>query len=339
MLMLVQVFLLTVFLMLIHSVMASFPTRWIARVNSAGSTFNIIALAIVLIIIPAACDRTAFGLSKFNSNKAVWGNIYEGTDFAPGVSVLMSFVSVICKCLHDHRIITNIHLRSMILPGTMSGYDSPFHLAEECSNASIASPRAIFMTSAIGGIVGWLLQLVVAYTVVDITAVLESDLGQPFAAFLNDILPQRIVLAVLSLTIISGFAMGQGCMIAASRVSYASQPWHTDKDNITLTNNPGLRPRRLLSPLPPLAPRKYPHPHPRQRRLAQHHNRRPPPPANLRRRPRHRRDIQHRRLRGFRFVRNPHRHPRVFRRRPLPAWTVEFGTGQCSDWGCGVGVC
>jgi amino acid transporter len=218
MLMLVQVFLLTVFLMLIHSVMASFPTRWIARVNSAGSTFNIIALAIVLIIIPAACDRTAFGLSKFNSNKAVWGDIYEGTDFAPGVSVLMSFVSVICKCLHDHQIITNIHLRSMILPGTMSGYDSPFHLAEECSNASIASPRAIFMTSAIGGIVGWLLQLVVAYTVVDITAVLESDLGQPFAAFLNDILPQRIVLAVLSLTIISGFAMGQGCMIAASRI-------------------------------------------------------------------------------------------------------------------------
>jgi amino acid transporter len=102
----------------------------------------------------------------------------------------------------------------------MSGYDSPFHLAEECSNTSIASPRAIFMTSAIGGIVGWFLQLVVAYTVVDITTVLESDLGQPFAAFLNDILPQRIVLAVLSLTIIAGFAMGQGCMIAASRVTY-----------------------------------------------------------------------------------------------------------------------
>jgi amino acid transporter len=104
MLMLMQVFLLTVFLMLIHSVMASFPTRWIARVNSAGSTFNIIALAIVLIIIPAACDRTAFGLSKFNSNKAVWGDIYEGTDFAPGVSVLMSFVSVICKFLQTHQI-------------------------------------------------------------------------------------------------------------------------------------------------------------------------------------------------------------------------------------------
>lgn len=83
--------------MVVHSFMASFPTRWIARVNSAGSTFNIVALVIVIIIIPAACDRAAFGLAKFNSSSDVWGTIYEGTDFAPGVSVLMSFVSVICK--------------------------------------------------------------------------------------------------------------------------------------------------------------------------------------------------------------------------------------------------
>jgi len=81
--------------MMIHSCMASFPTRWIARVNSAGSTFNIIALVIVIILIPAACDRTARGLSKFNPSGEVWGDIYQGTDFPQGVSVLMSFVSVI----------------------------------------------------------------------------------------------------------------------------------------------------------------------------------------------------------------------------------------------------
>ena len=103
----------------------------------------------------------------------------------------------------------------------MSGYDSPFHLAEECSNANLASPRAIFLTSAVGGTFGWFLQLVVAYTVVDIGACLDSDLGQPFAAYLVQVLPQKIVLAVLSLTIIAGFAMGQGCMIAASRVTFA----------------------------------------------------------------------------------------------------------------------
>lgn len=195
-----QTFLLTVFIMLIHGCMASMPTRWIARVNSAGSTFNIIALVVVIILIPAACDRTARGLSRFNPSSAVWGDIYQGTEWPNGISVLMSFIGVIW---------------------TMSGYDSPFHLSEECSNANVASPRAIFLTSAIGGVMGWFLQLVVAYTVVDISATLSSDLGQPFAAYLIQILPQKAVLAVLSLTIIAGFAMGQGCMIAASRVTFA----------------------------------------------------------------------------------------------------------------------
>ncbi len=95
---------------------------------------------------------------------------------------------------------------------TMSGYDSPFHLAEECSNANIASPRAIVLTSATGGLFGWFLQLVVAYTVVDIDKVLNSDLGQPFAAYLMQCMPQKITLAILSMTIIAGFSMGQGCM-------------------------------------------------------------------------------------------------------------------------------
>ncbi|KAK1075823.1 GABA/polyamine transporter [Friedmanniomyces endolithicus] len=199
-----QTFLLTVLLQLIHGCMASLPTRWIGRVNSAGTTFNILALIAVIIIIPAACDRTALNLElnlpKFTASSEVWGDIYQGTSYPAGVSVLMSFIGVIW---------------------TMSGYDSPFHLAEECSNANIASPRAIFLTSATGGIFGWFLQLEVAYTVVDIPGALTSSLGQPFAAYLVQVLPQRLVLLVLSITIIAGFAMGQGCMIAASRVTFA----------------------------------------------------------------------------------------------------------------------
>lgn len=74
------------------------------------------------------------------------------------------------------------------------------------------------MTSGFGGLFGWFLQLVVAYTVIDIDKVIDSDLGQPWAAFLLQVLPQKTALAVLGMTIICGFSMGQGCMIAASRV-------------------------------------------------------------------------------------------------------------------------
>ena len=94
-----------------------------------------------------------------------------------------------------------------------SGYDAPFHLSEECSNANIASPRAIVLTSGVGGLFGWLLQLVVAYTVIDIDDVLTSPLGQPWASYLLQVLPQKTALAVLGLTIIAAFSMGQGCMV------------------------------------------------------------------------------------------------------------------------------
>ncbi|KAL8850103.1 MAG: hypothetical protein Q9221_004920 [Calogaya cf. arnoldii] len=195
-----QVFLLTIFIMVIQSFISSIPTKWIANFNSVGSTFNIIALAIVLITIPAATIRADQGMPKFNPSKEVWGSFYEGTSYPNGVAMLMSFVAVIW---------------------TMSGYDAPFHLSEECSNANIASPRAIVLTSGVGGLFGWFLQLVVAYTVVDINAALESELGQPYAAYLLQILPQNVTLAILALTIMCSFSMGQGCMVAASRVTFA----------------------------------------------------------------------------------------------------------------------
>ncbi len=195
-----QTFLLTIFLMIVHGFMSSLPTKWLAQVNAAGSTFNMIALVVVIILIPVGTDRESRGLPKFAASSEVWGTIYEGTTFPPGISVLMSFIGVIW---------------------TMSGYDSAFHLAEECSNANLASPRAIVMTAGFGGILGWFLQLVVAYTVVNIDEVIGSELGQPFAAYLIQCLPQRTAIAILALTIIAGFFMGQGCMIAASRVTFA----------------------------------------------------------------------------------------------------------------------
>ncbi|KAJ6172571.1 hypothetical protein N7470_001638 [Penicillium chermesinum] len=178
-----QIFLLTTLVMIIHAGISSMPTKRVAQFNSYGSTFNFLALVVTLIVIPAATRN------DFTPSSEVWGKITNQTDYPDGVAVLMTFVGVIW---------------------TMSGYDSPFHLSEECSNANVASPRAIVMTSAFGGLFGWFLQLVVAYTVVDIEAVLDSDLGQPWASYLLQVLPQKAALAILGLTIICGFSMGTG---------------------------------------------------------------------------------------------------------------------------------
>ena len=90
-----QIFLLTTLIMLIHGCISSMPTKWIAQFNSVGSTFNIVALCIVIILIPAATNREEQGLPKFTSASTVWGNFYDGTDFPNGVALLMTFVAVI----------------------------------------------------------------------------------------------------------------------------------------------------------------------------------------------------------------------------------------------------
>ncbi|KAI1185250.1 amino acid permease [Nemania serpens] len=190
-----QTFLLTTFLMIVHACISSMPTLWIAHFNSVGTVINVLALIATIIIIPTMTHNEP----KFQPNSVAWG-IQNLTDWPDGVAVLMSFLAI---CW------------------TMSGYDAPFHLAEECSNASVASPRAIIMTAATGSVLGFILNTLIAYTITDIEAVIDSDLGQPWAAYLVQVLPQNAALAVLALTIICAFSMGQGCMVAASRVCFA----------------------------------------------------------------------------------------------------------------------
>lgn len=104
-----QVWLLTTLIMIIHAFVSSMPTKFIATFNSYGSTFNIIALVVVIIIIPASTTRQDQGLPRFTPSSEVWGSFYEGTDWPNGVAVLMSFLSVIwtmsgyarLHCYHD----------------------------------------------------------------------------------------------------------------------------------------------------------------------------------------------------------------------------------------------
>jgi hypothetical protein len=62
---------------------------------------------------------------------------------------------------------------------------APFHLSEECSNANIASPRAIVMTGQFGLYLGWAIILVIAYTVKDVTEVVAGPYGQPMVCALE----------------------------------------------------------------------------------------------------------------------------------------------------------
>lgn len=91
-----QTFLLTTFVMIIHAVLSSMPTGWIAKFNSYGSTFNIVGLVVVLIIIPASVINTP----KFTPSSLVW-TIQNGTDWPDGLAILMSFIAIIWYVLNS----------------------------------------------------------------------------------------------------------------------------------------------------------------------------------------------------------------------------------------------
>ncbi|CAK7898200.1 GABA-specific permease [[Candida] anglica] len=186
-----------------HAIISSLPTKWLAWFNTAGTSVNMLFLVIVFVMILAGNKRDEInpGATKFNTNSQAWG-LTNQTEYPSGLAMLMSFLGVIWA---------------------MSGYDSPFHLSEECTNASVAAPRAIVLTATCGGFIGWMFMLAISYTLYDLTAIADDveGLGQPFVSYLSQILKKDLVNAAMAMTIISGFFMGCSCMLAASRVTYS----------------------------------------------------------------------------------------------------------------------
>ncbi|TID16258.1 hypothetical protein CANINC_004257 [Pichia inconspicua] len=194
-----HVYLLSVALSFAAAIVASLPTKSIAWINSVSTIFNLAFLFISFVIILGGNNRVEQGLPKFNSNTVSW-KITNLTDWSDGVAMLMSFMAVIW---------------------TMSGFDSPFHLAEECSNAQLATPRAIVLTASVGGLIGFVYQLAMAYTIVDIVSAVNDDSGQPYIAYLFQCLERKRAIALSAFAIVLSFSMTFACMIAASRVLFS----------------------------------------------------------------------------------------------------------------------
>lgn len=171
-------------------------TKFIGHVNVVETVFNVLIVLMFIIWFPVGSINTP----KTNDSHAVWTTFENGTQWPIGWATIMGFLTTIY---------------------TMSGYDVPFHLTEECSNSNLASPRAIVMTAQSGLWMGWAIMMVIAYTVKDIPDVVSGQYGQPFGSLCPQVLGKRAGLAFFSLTMIAQFFCGQGVTIAAARVTFA----------------------------------------------------------------------------------------------------------------------
>ena len=191
-----HIYLVFLLLLIVEGLLTMNSTKFLGRLNELGTILNLVVLIIFIIWFPVG----SINHPKTNNSHYVWTDIVNGTEWPSGLAFIMGFLSVIW---------------------TMSGYDAPFHLSEECSNANIASPRAIVMTAQLGLYLGFAIILVIAYTVKDITQVVAGPYGQPMGSLCLQVLGQKAGLAMFSLNIIAQFFVGQGCTVASSRVVYA----------------------------------------------------------------------------------------------------------------------
>ncbi|TGO68930.1 hypothetical protein BELL_0801g00060 [Botrytis elliptica] len=193
-----HVYLLLLALLVLQGLLAMNSTKFIGVLNTVGTITNVIVLLIFVIWFPAG----SINEPKTNPSSMVWTSegIVNGTEWPTGFAFLMGFLSVIW---------------------TLSGYDAPFHLSEECSNANIAGPRAIIMTAQLGLWLGWAIILVIAYTVKDIQDVVSGQYGQPMGSLCLQVLGPKAGLAMFSLNMVAQFFVGQGVTVVSSRVVYA----------------------------------------------------------------------------------------------------------------------
>ncbi|KAM3077222.1 hypothetical protein ACMFMF_005131 [Clarireedia jacksonii] len=193
-----HVYLLLLALLIIQGLLTMNATRWIGRLNVFGTIVNLVVLFIFIIWLPAG----SINEPKANPNSVVWTSegIVNGTEWPTGFAFIMGFLSVIW---------------------TLAGYDAPFHMSEECSNANIAGPRAIVMTAQMGMYLGWAIILVIAYTVKDVQDVVAGQYGQPMGSLCLQVLGPKAGLAMFSLNIFAQFFVGQACTVTSSRVVYA----------------------------------------------------------------------------------------------------------------------
>jgi amino acid transporter len=132
-----HIYLVMLALLIVEGALTMNATKLIAWLNKVGTIVNLVVALIFVIWFPAG----SINHPKTNDSHYVWTEIINGTEWPTGFAFLMWFLSVIW---------------------TMAGYDAPFHLSEECSNANIASPRAIVMTAQLGLYLGFAIILVIA---------------------------------------------------------------------------------------------------------------------------------------------------------------------------------
>ncbi|EPQ55770.1 APC amino acid permease [Gloeophyllum trabeum ATCC 11539] len=183
-------------IVLTQSIVCSLATRVLARLQTVYVILNVMLCLAVIVALPAATP------SEFkNSARYALGNFSNVSGWPDGFAFILSFLAPLW---------------------TICSFDSSVHISEEASNAATAVPWAIVNAIAIAGILGWAINVSLAFCMgTDLDSIMNSPIGQPMAQIFLNSFGEKGTLAVWAIVVLVQYMMGSSMVLAASRQSFA----------------------------------------------------------------------------------------------------------------------
>jgi len=177
-----------------HTLLCCFGTTVLARLQTVYVILNVLLCVVIIIALPAATpaafkNTASFALGDF-SNLNGWPN---------GYAFILSFLAPLW---------------------TICSFDSAVHISEEAANAATVVPWAIVCAIGIAGVLGWAINVSLAFCMGTDLAALSGS-AQPMAAIFFNSFGRRATLALWAVVVIVQYMMGSSMLLAASRQTYA----------------------------------------------------------------------------------------------------------------------
>ncbi|KAH9948494.1 APC amino acid permease [Amylocystis lapponica] len=183
-------------IVLSHAIICCLGTKVLARLQTVYVVLNVLLCFAVIIALPAATP------SEYkNSASYALGNFTNFNGWPDGYAFILSFLAP---------------------SWTICSFDSSVHISEEASNAATAVPWAIVYAIGIAGILGWAINVSMAFCMgTDLNAIMDSSVGQPMAQIFFNSFGQKGTLGLWAIVVLVQYMMGSSMVLAASRQSFA----------------------------------------------------------------------------------------------------------------------
>ncbi|KAJ7511673.1 APC amino acid permease [Mycena galericulata] len=175
---------------------ASCATRVIARLQNALIVLNIALVLIIIIGLPIATP------AEFkNTAKYAFGAFENATPWPNGFTFILGFLAPLWA---------------------ISGFDVGVHISEEAKNANVAVPWAIVIGTLAGCILGFPVQIALAfYMGTDIDAILSSPVQQPLGTIILNSFGKKGMLVVWSFLLVALYGAATSLLTSSSRQTFA----------------------------------------------------------------------------------------------------------------------